>query len=160
VRMGWCWRAAKPAAVTPANARMRVGGHLFQGRFGSVVMDEPHPIAAARYVALNPVRAGVVRRARNWPWSSVRAHLQGRNDGFGVVAPLIERTAGRFADLIATEATPEDLAAIRTAEIATHQAPPTRPRRWTGVREPLGQWARTRATRRGGAAMVFGRAVV
>jgi putative transposase len=33
-------------------------GHLWQGRFSSVVMDEPHLMAAARYVAMNPVRAG------------------------------------------------------------------------------------------------------
>src|SRR6516164_7432346 len=40
------------------NARFRWTGHLFQGRFGAVVMDEPHLLAAARYVALNPVVAG------------------------------------------------------------------------------------------------------
>ena len=40
------------------NARMRVTGHLFQSRFSSVAMDEAHLLAAARYVALNPVRAG------------------------------------------------------------------------------------------------------
>jgi hypothetical protein len=36
------------------NARFRWTGHLFQGRFGAVVMDEPHLLAAARYIALNP----------------------------------------------------------------------------------------------------------
>jgi len=30
------------------NALLRVIGHLFQGRFGSVVLDEPHLVAAAR----------------------------------------------------------------------------------------------------------------
>ena len=50
-------------------------GHLFQSRFGSVVMDEEHLMAAARYVALNPVRARLVERAEDWPWSSVRAHF-------------------------------------------------------------------------------------
>ena len=38
------------------NARMRVTGHLFQARFSSVVMDQDHLMAAARYGALNPVR--------------------------------------------------------------------------------------------------------
>jgi len=79
-------------------------------------MDEPHLMAAARYVSLNPVRAGLVRRARDWPWSSVRAHLKGRDDGLVTVAPLIERTAGRFADLIASAPSPEELAALRAAE--------------------------------------------
>jgi putative transposase len=40
------------------NARFRWTGHLFQGRFGAVVMDEPHLLAAARYTALNPAVAG------------------------------------------------------------------------------------------------------
>ena len=46
------------------NARARQTGHLFQGRFGSLAMDEDHLMAAARYVALNPVRARLVARAR------------------------------------------------------------------------------------------------
>ena len=55
------------------NARFRWTGHLFQGRFGAVVMDEPHLLAAARYIALNPVVAELVNRAEDWPWSSTRA---------------------------------------------------------------------------------------
>ncbi len=98
------------------NARLRVTGHLFQGRFGSVALDEPHLIAAARYVALNPVRARLVARARDWPWSSVRAHLKGRDDGLVTVAPLIDRIDGRFADLIDAGPTSEQLAAIRAGE--------------------------------------------
>jgi len=46
------------------NARARQTGHLFQGRFGSVPMNEEHLIAAVRYVALNPVRGRLVARAR------------------------------------------------------------------------------------------------
>ena len=38
-----------------------VRGYLFQGRFGSCVLDERHLIAAARYVELNPVRAMLVK---------------------------------------------------------------------------------------------------
>jgi putative transposase len=59
------------------NARNGWNGHLWQGRFGSVAMDEAHLFAAARYVALNPVRAGLATRAEDWPWSSARAHLAG-----------------------------------------------------------------------------------
>jgi putative transposase len=98
------------------NARMRVTGHLFQARFSSVVMDEDHLMAAARYVALNPVRARLVARPQDWPWSSVRAHLAGRDDGLVEVAPLIERSGGRFADLIAAPAEPGQIAALRAAE--------------------------------------------
>ena len=39
------------------NRREKWTGHLWQGRFGSYVMDERHLVAAVRYVELNPVRA-------------------------------------------------------------------------------------------------------
>ena len=51
------------------NVRFRWTGHLFQGRFGAVVMDEPHLLAAARYIVLNPVVAGLVSRAEDEPKS-------------------------------------------------------------------------------------------
>jgi putative transposase len=70
------------------NARFQWTGHLFQGRFGAVVMDEPHLLAATRYIALNPVAAGLVSRAEDWPWSSARAHLAGEDDELATVAPL------------------------------------------------------------------------
>lgn len=44
-------------------------GYLWQGRFGSVPLDELHLIAAMRYVERNPVTAGLVSRAEDYPWS-------------------------------------------------------------------------------------------
>jgi putative transposase len=49
-----------------------VRGYLFQGRFSSCVLDESHLMAAARYMELNPVRAGLVTVAWEYPWSSAR----------------------------------------------------------------------------------------
>ena len=57
------------------NFRERVRGYLFQGRFGSCVLDEPHLMAAARYVELNPVSAGVVAMPERYVWSSAAFHL-------------------------------------------------------------------------------------
>ncbi len=48
------------------NARARTTGHLWQGRYGSVAMDDAHLLTAVRYVSLNPVRARLVRRAKDW----------------------------------------------------------------------------------------------
>ena len=48
-------------------------GHLWQGRFASFVMDEPCLLATARYVELNPVRAGLVTGPNKYPWSSARS---------------------------------------------------------------------------------------
>jgi len=98
------------------NARLRVTGHLFQSRFGSAVMDEEHLMAAARYVAVNPVRARLVARAEDWRWSSVRAHLEGRDDGLVSVAPLIDRCGGRFSDLLDAPVSAEAVSALRAAE--------------------------------------------
>jgi hypothetical protein len=51
---------------------MRVG-HVLQGRFKSIVIEkESHLLELARYVVLNPVRAKMVRSAKDWPWSSYR----------------------------------------------------------------------------------------
>jgi len=49
-------------------------GHLVQGRFKSIVVEkESYLLELARYIVLNPVRAKMVRSARNWRWSSYRA---------------------------------------------------------------------------------------
>jgi putative transposase len=73
------------------NARNKWTGHLWQGRFGSVAMDENHLAHGVRYVSLNPVRAKLVKRARDWRWSSVRAHLKGKDDELVSIAPVLER---------------------------------------------------------------------
>jgi putative transposase len=73
------------------NAEYGWQGHLWQGRFRSYVMDEPHTIAAARYIEHNPVRAGLVARPEDYPWSSARAHLAGRDDVLVRVEPLLKR---------------------------------------------------------------------
>jgi len=49
-----------------------VRGYLFQGRFGSCVLDQQHLLAAGRYVENNPVKAGMVTRATDYSWSSAR----------------------------------------------------------------------------------------
>ena len=55
------------------NFRENWRGYLWQGRFSSCPMDGPHTLAAARYVERNPVRAGLVAQAWDWPWSSAAA---------------------------------------------------------------------------------------
>lgn len=82
------------------HARRKRTGHFWQGRFGAVVMDEAHLAAALRYVSLNPVRARLVKRARDWRWASTRAHLAGKDDGVTALAPIRQRFP-RFAELIA-----------------------------------------------------------
>ncbi len=55
------------------NRRHGRTGHVLQGRFAAILVErEPHLLELCRYVVLNPVRAGMVRSAREWPWSSYR----------------------------------------------------------------------------------------
>jgi putative transposase len=96
-------------------ARRKRIGHFWQGRFGSVVMDEEYLAAALRYVSLNPVRARLVQRAQDWRWSSTRAHLRGRDDGLTSLAPIRDRFPN-FADLLATEPEADLFGTLRAAE--------------------------------------------
>lgn len=66
-------------------------GHLWQDRFASFAMDESHLRLCVRYVGLNPVRAGLTVRAIDWPWSSVRAHVEGKPDPLLSPTPLTDR---------------------------------------------------------------------
>jgi putative transposase len=56
------------------NRKIGSGGHLFQGRFYSCVMDETHLYRCVRYIERNPVRAQVVRKPWVYEWSSARVH--------------------------------------------------------------------------------------
>jgi len=81
-------------------------------------MDDAHFVTAVRYVSLNPVRARLVARAEDWPWSSVRAHLAGRGDGLVTVKPALDRV-GDFAKLLEPDAADEErFAAVRRAELS------------------------------------------
>jgi putative transposase len=56
-------------------------GHLWQDRFYSCALDGPHLLQAMAYLELNPVRAQMVRRAWEYPWSSAKAHVEGVDAG-------------------------------------------------------------------------------
>jgi putative transposase len=59
------------------NVHHSSSGHVWQGRYYSCPLDWAHLWAALRYTELNPVRAGLVRSARDWKWSSANAHCDG-----------------------------------------------------------------------------------
>lgn len=49
-------------------------GHVFQGRYKAIlVQKDSYLLELARYIVLNPLRAHMVRSAKDWPWSSYRA---------------------------------------------------------------------------------------
>lgn len=58
------------------NRRHQRAGHVFQGRFKAIVVErDSHLLELCRYVVLNPVRAGMVKQAARYKWSSCPATL-------------------------------------------------------------------------------------
>lgn len=73
------------------NARHGRSGPLWRGRFRSVTVDDPYVAVAVRYICFSPVRERLVAQVRDWPWSSVSAHLAGRDDPLVTARPVLER---------------------------------------------------------------------
>jgi REP element-mobilizing transposase RayT len=68
------------------NERHGRRGHLFEGRYRDTpVEDESHLLTTIRYVARNPVDAGVCRRPQDWPWSTY-GQLVGARRGWSFVS--------------------------------------------------------------------------
>lgn len=97
------------------NRREGWTGHLWQGRFSSVVMDEAHLLVAARYVELNPVRAKMVVSADQHPWSSAKAHLAGEDDILVKVEPLLSMV-GDWGSYLAEPESKGEYDAIKATE--------------------------------------------
>jgi putative transposase len=57
-----------------------VTGHLWKGRFLSCMLDDRSVYEEVRYIENNPIRAGIVERAEDYPWSSARHHVLGECD--------------------------------------------------------------------------------
>ena len=73
------------------NLRNGWSGHLWQGRYYSFPMDERHAIAAVRYTELNPVNSELCESPADWRWSSVHAHLRGKDDLLVDVEPMLSQ---------------------------------------------------------------------
>ena len=78
------------------NFRHGRSGHLFQGRYGAVlVASDAHLCATAAYIARNPVAAALCRRPEDWPWSSYGATVRAE--------PLQWLAAGRLLSFFGSE---------------------------------------------------------
>jgi len=81
--------------VRHVNATYRRSLTLWEGRYRAAPIDsEAYFLACCRYIELNPVRAGMVARARDYTWSSYGAHAFGRSDPLVADHPLY-RALGR-----------------------------------------------------------------
>ncbi len=58
------------------NRKHKRVGHVFQGRYKAIIVQkETYLLELSRYIVLNPVRARMVRAAKDWPWSSYRSTI-------------------------------------------------------------------------------------
>jgi REP element-mobilizing transposase RayT len=78
------------------NRKYRRSGHLFQGRHKAILcQSDPYLAELVRYVHLNPVRAKMVRKVENYPYSSHRAYLGIEAAGIVDVDPVLRRFGAR-----------------------------------------------------------------
>ena len=72
------------------NLRHKRSGHLFEGRFGSVLVEsDAHLCATAAYIARNPVAAALCDRPENWIWSSYALTLDAQAESWIDTARLL-----------------------------------------------------------------------
>jgi len=95
------------------NLKREVRGHLWQGRFYSSILDEPHAYEAVRFVETNPLRWRLVEEAPAYPWSSARSHCLGTEDPvLRGIRPLGDRV-GDWGPYLEAEGDPAGIDGLR-----------------------------------------------
>ena len=127
------------------NARQSSSGHVWQGRFYSCPLDDSRLWAGLRYVELNPVRAGMVSAAEEWPWSSATAHCHPdvANEMLEMERWQTRWTAAGWREYLAAGESPTDLGALRQC---THTGRPLGTSEFVAApnRRLCGGWLRAR----------------
>jgi putative transposase len=86
-------------------------GHVWQGRFRAFpIQQDEHLLRVVRYVERNPLRAGLVERAQDWPWSSLQP---GHGDAGPVLDPGPVPRGADWLECVHTPMTEAEVAAIR-----------------------------------------------
>ena len=101
-------------------------GHVWQGRFKSpVIQDDDHLLVVLRYIEANPLRAGMVKAAGDYRWSSFGYHGLGKPDELLGVLPAWERLGRSDAvrqtawhKWVHTPLTEKELAAVRRSVVS------------------------------------------
>jgi putative transposase len=78
--VSWALQTVNSVYAREFNFRHRRRGHLFGDRFADTLVEsDPHCEKTIAYILENPVRAGIVKRVEDWPWSGF-ATLQPRDE--------------------------------------------------------------------------------
>jgi len=90
------------AYTTYINVKRKRSGHLFQGRYKSILVDKNnYLLELSRYIHLNPVRAGMVQKPEDYPYSSYPLYISSRKDNLvtkDLVMELVTGTNGNETD--------------------------------------------------------------
>jgi len=96
--------------VSRFRTRYRSTGHILQGRFKPFpIQEDSHLVTVMRYVERNPVRANLVDRSVDWPWSSAR--WRSRCDNWLNESPV--RLGDAWQTYVDTPQTSTEVAALR-----------------------------------------------
>jgi putative transposase len=101
--------------------RYKSTGRIWQGRYKSIpVQSDRHLVMLLRYVERNPVRAGLVARARDWRWSSYSERISAPA-GSNLLSPSPAVLPARWSDFVDEPQTTAEVEAIRSC--ITHDRP-------------------------------------
>ena len=89
-------------------------GHVYQGRYKSFpVESDEHFYTAVRYVERNPLRAGLIRRADQWRWSSLWRRLHGTRDQKRLLSSWPLSRPRQWSEYVEQPLTEAELEAVR-----------------------------------------------
>ena len=97
-----------------ANRKYQRTGRLWESRYHScIVEEEKHLWAVSRYIEQNPVRARMVKKAENYPYSSAKAHISGSDDGVLGEALISEEERKDYIKLLRESMPAEEMDNLR-----------------------------------------------
>ncbi|MCC6858083.1 MAG: transposase [Bryobacterales bacterium] len=99
------------------NQRLGRSGHLWQSRYYSCPVSERHLFAVLRYIERNPVRAGLVQAAEDYPWSTARYHtgIAASPAALSLRSWSLEYTPEEWRKVLGERSPEPEMAFIRTA---------------------------------------------
>jgi putative transposase len=108
-----------------AHRRTTGTGHVYQGRYKAFpVANDPHFLRLCRYVERNPLRAGLVRQAGDWPWCSL-AQRAGRDTPISLAEWPVPMPPD-WTDLVELDVTDE----TEDVRLAISRSSPFGPKDW------------------------------
>jgi len=121
-------------------------GHVYQGRYKSLLVErDQHFLALVRYVETSARRAGLVKRAEDWPWSSAHVRLRGNEKQKKLLSPWPVPEPRGYRQWLSRSQPKEEVENIREA---IKKSRPYGSEKW--LRKAVGQFGLENTLRNGG----------